>query len=226
VEVYLVIRNVVGSNTNVTFGIDGSVRGTLNYFGDGRGDVNGWLYNFAAFGTGGLSNTDHVLTMSQPEQSIMVLDYLRYTHSSTGDVTSSQSTSETTASASVTDSTSSPAPSSGSNLTTTQGASPSVVTLVAGVLGCVLLFVTGIGTLLFFRYRRRKKDELHHAHSQSNLLTICPESDTEVSIKIDRFASGSVLHSCPRGSFPTWCWSYRQDKHPSAYCGYTSSKHS
>lgn len=75
-DVYLVFRNLQDALTNLTFLVDGEVRGSLLKMGTGNGS---WIYNYNAFSIGGLDNTEHELVISNGSPSAIVLDYMSYT---------------------------------------------------------------------------------------------------------------------------------------------------
>jgi len=105
--VYFVYNNKRNAQTNVTFLIDGQPRGSLLRIGTGIADEEGWIYNMSAFSLSGLNGTQHTLIINQGVQSMIVLDYLKYTpsaptsYTSTTSVTKSSTISSTRTSASV-----------------------------------------------------------------------------------------------------------------------------
>lgn len=139
--VYFVLRDIAGAETNVTFLIDGEVRGDI--VRPGTAPSVQWVYNYPAFTAGGLSNDVHTLTIQGGSPNLFIFDYFTYEQPIGSGSTA------TTSGASSTPSGTSTA-TSHSNSTAVIAASVAAVVVVVAIAGIV-------AAVLLMRKRRRRQ---------------------------------------------------------------------
>ena len=170
-DVYFVLRNDNGTQTNCTFLIDGEQRGSLFQVGNG----GGWIYNFLAFTIGDLPDTQHTLTIKQGAVSLLVFDRLSYTKTIPATTSAGATTSTST-------STSTSLNITPTSQTSTSRKAPNVGAIAGGVVGGVVFLLVMLAASIYLRRKRSQK-----VQSSGTYLIPAPSRHTDnLSILFDQ----------------------------------------